>query len=390
MAQRSRRNIIRSGNALNSQRESQRQKSQENLDKYDMPDINATIHVLGEAQKEIVASVKQLKNSIPKLSEKANDKDCMPGKRLPNRSQLLLLAELAGKFCKKYFQHEERVMMTQLNNTRQKHRKDLVTFVKHFRDLALDCYDKRDEEALVEICISNIVVDYRVYLENIGISQFTRLLEVVRKTNYFTDMEADTVKPQVLQENPKFKSLFDQLEYGPEARNVAAEALMHRAFLNNNNAIIFTDNDMEVAFLDHKRALEETIGYIEIDLKSCLVRSFTNSYVIDINVAYHALLGRPWINKHRLVAFNYHQSVKKRIGLWPIGILGNKMPFNLDEVHYSYVEFYNDFSRIILPHWEEVRDLNDQEFLPEANVPAYTLPQCSKVALPDGCVAHHL
>ncbi|CAL8169056.1 unnamed protein product [Prunus armeniaca] len=52
-----------------------------------------------------------------------------------------------------------------------------------FRDLALDCYDEKDEEALVEICISNIVVDYRVYLENIGISQFSRLLEAVRKTS---------------------------------------------------------------------------------------------------------------------------------------------------------------------------------------------------------------
>ncbi|CAL8993758.1 unnamed protein product, partial [Prunus brigantina] len=48
---------------------------------------------------------------------------------------------------------------------------------RRFRDLALDCYDEKDEEALVEICISNIVADYRVYLENIGISQFSRLLE---------------------------------------------------------------------------------------------------------------------------------------------------------------------------------------------------------------------
>ncbi|KAK9943692.1 hypothetical protein M0R45_009293 [Rubus argutus] len=31
---------------------------------------------------------------------------------------------------------------------------------------------------------------------------------------------------QALQQNPKFKSLFDQLEYGPQARQAAAEALM--------------------------------------------------------------------------------------------------------------------------------------------------------------------
>ncbi|KAM2542509.1 hypothetical protein TB2_021927 [Malus domestica] len=74
--------------------------------------------------------------------------------------------------------------MTQLNNTQQKHEDDLVTFVKHFRDLALDCYDKKDEEALVEICISNIIIDYKVYLENIGINQFLSLLDAMRKTNF--------------------------------------------------------------------------------------------------------------------------------------------------------------------------------------------------------------
>lgn len=72
---RSRRNITMSGNASDacdvasrfneSQREGSHQESQENLDEYDMPDIITTIHALGEAQKEIVASVKELKNSIP-------------------------------------------------------------------------------------------------------------------------------------------------------------------------------------------------------------------------------------------------------------------------------------------------------------------------------------
>ena len=37
---------------------------------------------------------------------------------------------------------------------------------------------------------------------------------------------------------------------------------------------------------------KETIGYIEIVLKIGFIRSFTKFYVMDINVAYHALLGR--------------------------------------------------------------------------------------------------
>ncbi|KAM5552842.1 hypothetical protein ABKV19_025189 [Rosa sericea] len=91
--------------------------------------------------------------------------------------------EMAGKFCRKYFQYEERVTIAQLNNTRQKMGENLVDFVRHFRDLALDCYDEKDEESLVEICISNILPEYRIYLENIGISRFSRLIEAVRKTS---------------------------------------------------------------------------------------------------------------------------------------------------------------------------------------------------------------
>ncbi|XP_061998968.1 uncharacterized protein LOC133716276 [Rosa rugosa] len=86
--------------------------------------------------------------------------------------------EMAGKFCRKYFQYEERVTIAQLNNTRQKTGENLVDFVCYFRDLALDCYDEKDEESLVEICISSILPD-RVYLENIGIAQFSRLIEAV-------------------------------------------------------------------------------------------------------------------------------------------------------------------------------------------------------------------
>ena len=68
---------------------------------------------------------------------------------------------------------------------------------------------------------------------------------------------------RTLQKSPKFKSLFNQLGFGPEARNAATEALItiaaesgatcftaeahaSRAFLETTNAITFTDEDMEV------------------------------------------------------------------------------------------------------------------------------------------------
>lgn len=41
-----------------------------------MPYIIISIHAMGEAQKEIVALVKELNSSIPKLREKISEKNC--------------------------------------------------------------------------------------------------------------------------------------------------------------------------------------------------------------------------------------------------------------------------------------------------------------------------
>lgn len=77
--------------------------------------------------------------------------------------------DMASKFCKKYFEHKERVTISQLNGTHQRSGENLVEFVRRFRDLALDCYDEKGEGTLVEICIGNIFPVYRVYLENVNI-----------------------------------------------------------------------------------------------------------------------------------------------------------------------------------------------------------------------------
>jgi hypothetical protein len=93
-----------------------------------------------------------------------------------------------------------------------------------------------------------------------------------------SDMEVDesaaadaTLTPaavRTLQKSPKFKSLFNQLGLGSEARNAATEAIIaiaadsgatcftveahaSRAFLETTNAITFTDKDIEVQYSDH-------------------------------------------------------------------------------------------------------------------------------------------
>lgn len=81
------------------------------------------------------------------------------------------------------------------------------------------------------------------------------------------------------------------------------------------------------------------IGYIQRNLNLGPIRSFTKFYVVDVDVAYHALLGGPWLNKHKLVVSTYHQCVKRRIGLMPICMPGNQAHMNQAEAHFPEVEF---------------------------------------------------
>ena len=88
---------------------------------------------------------------------------------------------------------------------------------------------------------------------------------------------------RTLRKNFKFRSLFNQLGFGLEARRVAAESLMsiaadlgmecftaeshaNRVFLEATNAITFTNKDMEVEHPDHRRPLYlmATINSVQI------------------------------------------------------------------------------------------------------------------------------
>ena len=77
---------------------------------------------------------------------------------------------------------------------------------------------------------------------------------------------------RILQKNPKFRSLFNQLGFGPKVRRVATESLINiatdsgmecftaeshanKAYFETTNAITFTDEDMEVEHPDHRRPL---------------------------------------------------------------------------------------------------------------------------------------
>ena len=91
-------------------------------------------------------------------------------------------------FCTKYFHGEEIVMLVTLQATKQRNGEDLMEYIKRFRDIVLDCYDHCEERTLVEMCMTNMIKEYRAVLENLEISQFVQLLQKARKT-------AQSVKP---------------------------------------------------------------------------------------------------------------------------------------------------------------------------------------------------
>ena len=91
-------------------------------------------------------------------------------------------------FCTKYFHGEETVTLATLQATKQRNGEDLMEYIKRFRDIALDCYDHCKERTLVEMCMTNMIREFRAVLENLEISQFAQLLHKARKT-------AQSVKP---------------------------------------------------------------------------------------------------------------------------------------------------------------------------------------------------
>ena len=108
-----------------------------------------------------------------------------------------------------------------------------------------------------------------------------------------------------LHKSPKFKSLFNQLGFGVQARTAASEALMKisteygpqcyaneaaatRAFLESTNSITFTDKDMEVPYSDHHRPL-----YLEASINDVHVRRAPVETGLSVNVIPLAYLSLP-------------------------------------------------------------------------------------------------
>ena len=89
--------------------------------------------------------------------------------------------EMMERFCAKYYPGEDKVIFQSLQMVRQRPRKDPVQFIKRFENVSLDCYGNHEEKELVETCVSNMLFNYKLNLENLYITQFADLLQRTKR-----------------------------------------------------------------------------------------------------------------------------------------------------------------------------------------------------------------
>uniref|UniRef100_A0A2N9I1I7 Integrase catalytic domain-containing protein n=1 Tax=Fagus sylvatica TaxID=28930 RepID=A0A2N9I1I7_FAGSY len=267
-------------------------------------------------------------------------------------------------------------------------------------------YKKDKNKAVVSVVIHGNVSDMEV--EEFGAASSSLVPTAVR----------------TLQKSPKFKSLFNQLGFGPEARNAATEALIiiaakseatcftaeahaSRAFLETTNAITFTDEDMEVQYPDHRHPLylsaqkiqgspmevtgfggvtEYIMGHVQLVLRVGPIVALTRFYVVNAEALYHVLLGRPWLHKHKLVSSTYHQCVKGRLNGKPIRIAANSSPFDQIEAHFVEAALYDDFASTGEPSIELLERKKKRK---EREAKPGSPPQYVRVQLPNGRVTEN-
>ena len=70
--------------------------------------------------------------------------------------------------------------------------------------------------------------------------------------------------------------------------------------------------------------------------------ALTRFHVINLEVSYHALLGRPWLHKHCLIPSTYNQCVKGRLNGRLVRIPTNHNPFSQGKVNFVETMFYDE------------------------------------------------
>lgn len=90
--------------------------------------------------------------------------------------------EMTQAFMNKIYVAEEKVIILNLGREKKKSGEDLNAFVKLFREKTIDCVDSISESTKIKICMAGMLDDYLVFLENLGINSFNKLIDSYKRT----------------------------------------------------------------------------------------------------------------------------------------------------------------------------------------------------------------
>ena len=90
--------------------------------------------------------------------------------------------EMVGQFCGKFFTMESRIDASDLFSLRQEYNKMLEDYVQRFREKTLECRDTISEKNMIRACMNGMMDEYRIYIENHDIRDFTELIYKARNT----------------------------------------------------------------------------------------------------------------------------------------------------------------------------------------------------------------
>ena len=92
--------------------------------------------------------------------------------------------------------------------------------------------------------------------------------------------------------------------------------------------------------------MESTEGYVQLALKVGPIVALTRFHVINVEVSYHVLLGRPWLHKHCLIPSTYHQCIKGRLNGRLVRIPANHNPLSQGEMNFAETMFYDELEPV--------------------------------------------
>lgn len=90
--------------------------------------------------------------------------------------------QLISLFNSKFFYAEPRFSLAELDCVQQHLGEDLDACIRTFYDRALDCCNTVEEQMRDDVCLLEMIEEYRIFLKNLSLPFFSKLIEAACRT----------------------------------------------------------------------------------------------------------------------------------------------------------------------------------------------------------------